>query len=94
MVALPQVPRPLHAYAVWLPPVHTLAAHEVPDAYTAQAPVPLQVPVVPQVEEVWVAHSFCGSVLALMGPQAPLAPAPLRVALQAMHGPAQAVSQQ
>jgi hypothetical protein len=79
--------------SVATPPVHAAGAHTVPAAKRAQAPLPSQVPVVPQVEGALVAQVSCGSEPAITGPQAPFAPCPLAAAEQAWQAPVQAASQ-
>jgi len=74
-------------------PTHTGGAQIVPLGYRAQAPAPLQEPVVPQLVEGWAAHSASGSVPAAMGPHVPSVPAPFLAALHAWQSPVQALEQ-
>ena len=55
--------------------------------------MPLQVPVVPQVDADDVAHSLSGSLPFDTAPQTPSTPEPFLTALQAEHKPAHAVLQ-
>jgi hypothetical protein len=58
-----------------------------------QVPLPLQVPVVPQVDELWTAQSEL-AVPAATAPQVPFTPLPLRAAEHAMQVEPQAPLQQ
>jgi hypothetical protein len=74
-----QRPAPLHVRAsvpVVIPVGQVAAAHWVPAAYSWQAPLPSQNPVVPQVAAAWPTHWFAGSVPpAATGVQVPALPA-------------------
>ncbi len=87
-----QVPAPSHTLiGISLPPEQAPARHSVPAAYLAQPPWPLQVPLSPQPDRGWAAHSACGSALpagaALHSPSLP-------TWLQLTQGPLQAMLQQ
>lgn len=89
-----QLPAPSHACPVCHPALQDVAPQAAPCGCSAHAPAPSHVPVVPQVVEAVLAHSFCGSVELAIGPHTPLLPDPLSDTLHAMHGPVHAVSQQ
>lgn len=78
MVVFPatQVPVPLHADAARATPLVQLApAHTVAAPYLRQAPVPLQVPSLPQLVGPWSLHWFFGSAApAATGTQRPAEP--------------------
>ena len=93
-LATMQLPEPSHDWPVCQPLLQVVAPHAVPCGCSAQAPAPLHVPMVLQVVDAVLAHSFCGSVALAIGPHTPLFPEPLIAALQAVHGPVHAVSQQ
>jgi hypothetical protein len=86
-----QVPAPSQRPAnVTLPPLQVCALHVLPAAYSRHAPLPLQVPSVPQLEALLSVHWFIGSMPPGIGVQAP------RVAVSAhdIHVPVHAVAQQ
>ncbi len=90
-VAVPHVPAPSQVRAgVNDVPVQVDAAHVVPLAYRRQAPLPSQVPSVPQVEAPWSLHWSNGSAPAATDAQVPTVP----VSAQDLQMPAQAVAQQ
>jgi hypothetical protein len=84
-----QVPLPLQlAAGVSVFPVQVAAAHEVPEAYFRQAPLPSQKPSRPQVEAAAIVHWLSGSVPAATAEQLPAELA------QLTHVPLQVVEQQ
>jgi hypothetical protein len=89
-----QTPAPLQvraSVAVVVPVGQVDAAHWVPAAYSWQAPLPSQNPVVPQVAAAWGTHWLAGSVPpAATAVQVPALP----VSAQDMHVDAQVVEQQ
>ena len=90
-----QVPLPLQvsaAVSVVLPE-QLGATHCVPAAWSAQAPLPLQAPLVPQVEAACAAHSLCGSCPFGTLAQVPLA-APVSALEHAWQRPVQDELQQ
>src|SRR5262245_33712460 len=74
--------------------LHEAAPQGVPCAGSWQEPRPSQKPVAPQEVAGSAVQSSSGSAPAWMGPHAPSGPAPFFAAEQAMHAPAQGVSQQ
>ncbi len=64
-------------------PLQVPAPQGVPEGQSAQAPAPLQDPLVPQVDCACWAHSPSGSVPFAMGPQVPSAPLPFLAAVHA-----------
>jgi hypothetical protein len=92
---VPHVPLPSQVAAgVMVEPVQLAAPQIVPAAQSAQAPEPLQVPVVPQVAAAVAAHSLSGSLPATIAPQTPSLPCPFFAAVQAWHVPLHAELQQ
>ena len=89
-----QRPAPLQVRAsvpVVIPTGHVAAAHWVPAAYSWQAPLPSQNPVVPQVAAAWATHWLAGSVPPeATGVQVPALP----VSAHDMQVDPQAVAQQ
>ena len=70
-----QVPVPLHVRAGEnVEPVHDAPTHTVPAAYRRQAPLPSQVPSVPQVEAPLSAHWLSGSAPTAANVQVPAVP--------------------
>ena len=92
--ALLQLPSPSQSCPVTAPLVHVVDPHDVLDAYSAHAPPPLHVPVVPHVDDACCAHSASGSSPAPTFPQTPLPPLPFFAALHAWHAPVHGESQQ
>jgi hypothetical protein len=91
-----QVPVPVQVLAmVSMLPVHEAAAQTVPDAQSWQAPEPLQLPLLPQVDIAVAVHWLAGTgaVPAVTLPHVPSVP-PVSAAEQAMHVPVQAKLQQ
>jgi hypothetical protein len=75
--------------------VQVVEPQEVPLGYSLQAAeLPEHMPFWPQEFAPWSVHSFCGSRLPTMKPQAPSAPAPLSASVHAWQMPLQAPSQQ
>jgi hypothetical protein len=72
-------------------PLHEAAPHWVPVPYISQAPA-LQLPVVPQLVAVVVAHSDPGSVPSVTFAHSPVV-WPVREAVHALHVPAQSLLQ-
>jgi hypothetical protein len=94
---LTQVPLPLQASAglsVTLSAAQLAGLHTVPLAWSWHAPVPLQMPVIPQVDESWARHSLSGSLPTRKLPQMPSRPKPFFSVVQAWQVPVQAVLQQ
>jgi hypothetical protein len=90
-VAVPHVPAPSQVRAgVNEVPVQVDAAQVVPLAYRRQAPLPSQVPSVPQVDGPWSLHWSNGSAPAATDAQVPTVP----VSAHDLQMPAQAVAQQ
>jgi hypothetical protein len=74
-VAVPHVPVPLQVRAgVNVVPLHVDAAQVVPIAYRRQAPLPSQVPSLPQVLAPWSVHWLNGSAPAATDAQVPTVP--------------------
>jgi hypothetical protein len=80
----------LHVEAGWsVLVVQVAAAHWVPDGYFWQAPLPLQRPFVPQVDEPWSVHwvvgfGGCPPVIEVQVPTVPDSAHELQVVLQAL----------
>ena len=75
---------------VWTPAEQLDVLHDVPAGCKAQAPAPLQVPLVPHVDAACVAHSESGSI-----PSATIVHVPLVMTmLHASQVPAQSLLQQ
>ncbi len=91
-----QVPLPSQVSALfWVVPLAQLFGwHTVPDAYSAHAPAPSQLPFSPQPATAAAVHSLSGSVFEATAPHVPLTPLPFLTALHAWQVPLQAVSQQ
>jgi len=89
---LMQVPESLHTEPVTVPLAHVVAAQGHPAAAGAQAPPPLQVSPVVQLNAT-DEHSLSGSVPAATVPQVPSEPPPFLAALHAWHLPVQDVLQ-
>jgi hypothetical protein len=93
VVGVEQVPVPLQvAFGVSVEPAQVAPTQVVPEGYFWQAPLPLQRPLVPQVEAVWVAHWVAGTGARppAIEVQVPTDP----VTLQAVQVPVQALLQQ
>jgi hypothetical protein len=94
VVPATQVPAPSQRAArVLVDPVQLWTVHTVPDAYLRQAPIPSQVPSLPQVATASITHSLSGSVPTETGRHRPSG-SPVRDAAQAAQRPAHADSQQ
>ncbi len=90
-----QVPVPLHvSWFDCTPPTHDCAAHTVPNGWSAHALMPLQTPVIWQLDAASCAQSLSGSWPFATGPHTPSRPWPFLVAEQASQVPEHAVSQQ
>jgi hypothetical protein len=90
-VDVPQVPAPSHVRAgVNVVPLQVDAAQVVPMAYSRQAPLPSQVPSLPQVAAPWSVHWLKGSWPAATAAQVPIVP----VKPHDRQMPTQAVAQQ
>jgi hypothetical protein len=92
-VELVQTPRPLQTRPWTTSATQLEAPHDVPIAWSWQAPEPSHAPVRPQVEAASAEHSASGSRPARIGPQTPSAPAPFFSVVQATQGPLHAASQ-
>lgn len=88
-----QTPNPSHECPFCSPAAHVVLPQLVPGAYLAQAPLPSQEPLRPQLAAPSSAHSPSGSEAAATLPQAPFVPAPFLAALHAWHVPAHGESQ-
>jgi hypothetical protein len=89
-VTVPHTPAPSHVRAgVNVVPVQVDAAQVVPFAYRRQAPLPSQVPSVPQVEAPWSAHWLNGSAPGATDAQVPTVPVSAHERQMPVHSVAQ-----